>query len=338
MLAIHARILPLDRKRTLIINVIQRTQNLLEIHTPMTERTEVPITAHITKLQMSAKHATHTGRRIPPHILHVRMENAIAEVIKEPHIVNTLIRQMTRVIIEPKTRVIIQCLQRLLARDKIKRDFRRMHLERKLDATSLELIQNRKKTRCKLLVAIVNHMRRHCRERVEQMPDGTARESIDDINAQRLGGTSGHLHILRGTLTHALGITVTPHLGSDKSAMTLINPVTNRLTNKMIANGKNLQPKTVETRTPLLDIIRIRRRRHDIKVIAPAARLHAVITKLDKLLAQNIKRKVSPLTRKNRNRSIHNNTLIFTQFRRKNKTIRLEEYYYLSGRKCDDKM
>ncbi len=62
MLAVHADVLPLDRKRALVIDLVERADDLLEVDAAASQRAEFPEAARIAELGVAAENAGF-GRR-----------------------------------------------------------------------------------------------------------------------------------------------------------------------------------------------------------------------------------------------------------------------------------
>ena len=59
--AIHPAVFPLNGEGTLVADIIQRSDDLLEVHTAMPQRTEVPEAFWIAEAGMAAKNADAFG-------------------------------------------------------------------------------------------------------------------------------------------------------------------------------------------------------------------------------------------------------------------------------------
>src|SRR5688572_12318937 len=114
MFAVHADVLPLHRERALVVHVVQRDNDLLEIDVTPTDRAEIPETARIAEVRVTAKDASLAIPVAPPDILHMRVEDTRAEGADEFHVVHPLITQVRRIVIEAETFVILHGGERAL--------------------------------------------------------------------------------------------------------------------------------------------------------------------------------------------------------------------------------
>src|SRR5438445_12234866 len=55
--AVHAAVFPLDRQRPIVADAVQRTHDLLEVHTAAARRAEVPAAARIAEVEVRAQDA-----------------------------------------------------------------------------------------------------------------------------------------------------------------------------------------------------------------------------------------------------------------------------------------
>ncbi len=65
-------------------------------------------------------------------------------------------------------------------------------------------VENGIETVGKELEAVVDHLRRHRREGIQQMPDAGAGEAVNHADAELLGGSGGMLQFLGGQLVEAV--------------------------------------------------------------------------------------------------------------------------------------
>src|SRR5690242_19807847 len=85
VLAVHTYVFPLDAQRALVADVIQRDDDFLEVDVAVAEAAEIPVTARVAEVRMSAEHAHRAVTVAPPHVLHVDMVNAVAKAADELH-------------------------------------------------------------------------------------------------------------------------------------------------------------------------------------------------------------------------------------------------------------
>src|SRR5687768_11460202 len=92
--AIHPAVLPFDAKRSAIANVVQRDDDVLELDVAVTKRAKIPEPPRIPEIHVPAEDSDGAIAVAPPHILHVRVINAVAERPDEPDIVDALISEV----------------------------------------------------------------------------------------------------------------------------------------------------------------------------------------------------------------------------------------------------
>src|SRR5690606_35486140 len=112
---------------------------------------------------------------------------------------------------ETEAGMVINSLQRAMAGDDVISDFCGMYFQTKLHALFLEDIHNRLPLLPKLLVAPVDFFLRRRWEEIELVPDGTAREAIDNIYTKLACGARRILHLLGRPFAHPVRIAVTPN-------------------------------------------------------------------------------------------------------------------------------
>ena len=140
---------------------------------------------------------------------------------------------MTGVIVESKALVSLDRFHGALGRGDIKGDLGGMDFQTELNPLALEGIENRLKALGKVLIAGLNHVRRRRRERVEQMPDGAAREPVDHLDTQLLGRLGRVDNLLGRSLADAFRLTVTPNILRQNRLVTLVDVVAYRLARQM---------------------------------------------------------------------------------------------------------
>ena len=125
-----------------------------------------------------------------------------------------------------------------------------MNLEGKLDAAFLEDVEDRVPAVGEELEALVDHRVRHRRKRVQQVPDRRAGETVDDLDAQSLGGPGGVFHLLDRPLGLLLG--VAPDGGGHPVVGAGVVVVEHELAGQVVGDGPALEPVLAEKlMTPL---------------------------------------------------------------------------------------
>jgi hypothetical protein len=317
VLAIHPAVFPLHGERSLIADFVQRADDLLEVHRAAPRRAEVPVPTRVAEIQVPAKNARQARRLGPPDILHMHVEDAVAETPNERHIVHTLIAQMAGVVVEAEARMPAHRLNRTLRRDDVVGDFRRMHFQCEVDILLREDIQNRLPARGEVGEALLHQIGRVGRERIQILPDAAACEAVDH-HARELslhlvggaveefaGGASGVFHLLGGALTHAFGVAVAPHPRRQNRLVPRVNRVAHRLPHKVVANREALQAVSPQNLPARFAVAVVRKGFFDIEVVAPARQLQSVVAELACFLRHRLKGQVCPLSCKESHWSRH---------------------------------
>src|SRR5262245_43461959 len=228
VLAVHHRVLPLDRQRALVAGVVELAHQGLEVDAPAAGRAEVPEASVEPEVGVAAEDADGRTALAPPDVLDVHVEDALAELAQEGDVVDALVAHVRGVEVEAEVGDPLDGFERAARAVDVEGDLGRMHLEREADADLVELLQDRRPPGGEVAVAGLDHVLRDRREGVEQVPDRRAREAVDDraaaelqpfLHGSRRGveeaarGLAGLDHLLRRALLDALGLAVAPDLG-----------------------------------------------------------------------------------------------------------------------------
>jgi hypothetical protein len=73
-------VLPLDRERALVADVVERDDDLLEVDVAAADAAEVPVAARVAERRVAAEHAGAAVAAAPPHVLHVHVVDAVGEL------------------------------------------------------------------------------------------------------------------------------------------------------------------------------------------------------------------------------------------------------------------
>ena len=215
-----------------------------------------------------------------------------------------LIAQVRWIVVKPKSLVAFHGFDRALRRRDIKRDFRRMHFQRKVHVDLIECVQDWRPTVGEVFETFVPIGLVRRREGINAVPDARAGEAVDDCGERalfrsgiekqprRLGGVD---HLGRSAFANAFGLAVAPDIGRENQLMPFVDQIANGLTDKVIGNRIRLQAilcKNIPTR---FDVTLVGERLVHIEVIAPAGELDPVITKFPGFFAKRFERQIGPL-------------------------------------------
>ena len=186
------------------------------------------------------------GSQAPSHVLHVNMENAVVEFTNEPHVVHALITKVAGVVVEPKRRMVVQCLERTLGRGDVERDFRGVNFQCVANAEFLKLIENGDEALGKVRVAGIKLTGHHGRKGIAEVPDAGTGEPIHHTHTKALGGVRGLDQFCRRPLTHALGIAIAINVVGQNLRMTGVDVVADRLADQVGGDGVALQASSLQ--------------------------------------------------------------------------------------------
>ena len=78
MHSIHADILPFNGERTLVADIVERYNDVLELDVTVTDGSKIPVASVVAKVGVTAKDTRIPTAVPPPRILHMRMVDTIA--------------------------------------------------------------------------------------------------------------------------------------------------------------------------------------------------------------------------------------------------------------------
>src|SRR5262245_19661599 len=320
VLAVHHRVLPLDRERALVAGVVELPDQRLEVDPPAAGRAEVPESPLDAEVGVAAEDADGRALLAPPHVLDVHVEDALAELADEADVVDALVAHVRRVEVQAEVRRVVDRRERATGAVEVEGDLGRVDLEREADADLLELLQDRRPLRREVAVAGLDHVLRHGREAVEQVPDRRAGEAVDDraarelqalLHARRRGveelarGLAGLDHLLRRALLHALGLAVAPDLGREDGLVALVDAVAHGLADEVRRDREAPEAVVLEHRPVLLRVVLVLVAARDVEVVAPARELQAVVAEVLGLPGEHLERQVGPLAGEETDRTGH---------------------------------
>jgi len=103
--AVHPDILPFDRERATVPDIVQRDDNFFESNVPVPDRSKIPVAAVVTKVGVPPENTDIPRAVSPPGVLHVGVIDPVFELQEEFHVINTLISKMRWVVVEAKSLV-----------------------------------------------------------------------------------------------------------------------------------------------------------------------------------------------------------------------------------------
>ena len=169
-------------------------------------------------------------------VLDVDVVDAIGELECELRRVEALVREVTRVEVDPERLAVVDRIERLARRDEVVGDLGRVHLEPEADSFRVEHVEDRAPALGEVLVAALDLREVVRRERVDEVPDRRAREAVDLRDAELRRGARRVLHPLGGARAHALRLAVAVDVGRQDRAVALVDAVADRLADEMRAD------------------------------------------------------------------------------------------------------
>src|SRR5687768_11703715 len=218
---VHAGILPLYRKRTVVTDAIEGSDHRLEVHAPASDRSEVPAPAVVAEGEVRGKDAA-LAVESPECILHVGVVDTLREAVDELSRVDELPVEVAGIEVEPEGFAVVNSLQRPLRGVDVVGDLGGVYLEGEPDALLVKDVEDKIPPLGEVLEALVNLLLGSWREEVELVPDGGAGEARHDVHSEPGGGPGGVLHLLGRTLPDTFGISVAPDLGWQGGSVTFI--------------------------------------------------------------------------------------------------------------------
>ena len=111
MHAIHANVLPFDRERPLVADVIERNDDVLELNVAVADRPKIPVASVVPEVGMTTEDPHITITMPPPSIFHMGVIDSFAELPNELHVVDTLIAKVGRIVVKAEALVTLDGFQ-----------------------------------------------------------------------------------------------------------------------------------------------------------------------------------------------------------------------------------
>src|SRR5258708_1057714 len=204
---------------------------------------------------------------------------------------------MAGIKVDAKCRSAIDSLQRLFGGVNIVSDFSRVNFKGEFDADFFKNIHDGVKASSEFAVACIDHFISGRREAVEQMREGAAGETIQDLDGKFRGRSCRVHEFLTGALADAFWIAIAPDAWRENALVPLVNNgITNRLPNQVIADCITLQAVFVPNVPTEFYIFIVGKHPVDFQVIAPAGQFEAVIAPRSGFLRNFVKGEVGPLS------------------------------------------
>ena len=115
MHTIHADVLPFNRERTSVADIIERYDDVLELDVTVADRSKIPVTSVVAEVGVTPKDTRIPIAVTPPRVLHMRMVDTIGELTNELHVIDSLITQMRGIVVKAKALMSLDGIQRALS-------------------------------------------------------------------------------------------------------------------------------------------------------------------------------------------------------------------------------
>jgi len=291
--AIHAAVFPFDAERAGVADVVQGADDFFEVDIAATDGLEVPETVGLVEVDMAAEDAGFSGAVAPGDILHVDVEDAIVEFPEKADVVDALVAEVGRIVIESEGGMVVECLEGPFGGGDVEGDFGRMDFQRVFDPEFLELIEDGFEAGGEVFVTGLDLARQDRGERVDEVPDAGAGEAIHDLDAEAGGGLGGFDQFFGGALAHPFGISVAVDVIGQDGLMARVNVVADGLSDEVGGDGKALQSGLVEGLTFGVAVSLVGF--GHFEVVAPAGEFNAVVAEGFGFLQDGGERQVGPL-------------------------------------------
>jgi hypothetical protein len=242
---------------------------------------------------VAAEHAGAAVAAAPPGVLHVDVENPVGEAPQEGDVVDALVAEVRRVVVEAEGGVAVDGLDGALGGGDVEGDLGRVHLEREAHAELGVGVEDRRPAAGEVVEARLSSLRGR-REGVERVPDRRAGEAVDDLQAERGGGAPVAIISSAARWRTPSGSPSPQTCGGQDGLVALVDAVADRLADEVVGDGEELQVVLREQRLAFLDV-GVRGGAAHVEVVAPAGELEAVVAHLARERGELGEREVGPL-------------------------------------------
>ena len=295
VLAVHAAVLPLDRERALVVYAVEGADDLLEVDLAAAHAAEIPISVHVAEGEVPAENTRRHRLVGPPHILHVYVEYAVGKGVDELHVIDTLVSEVARVVVEAEGGVVVQGLEGALGRRDVECDLGGVGLKGESYAHLLVGVEYGAEAACELVESGLHVILRYGREGVQHVPDGASGEAYDRIYTQHLGRLAQPDHLGRGALAHPSG-SPSPQMRGERIFLwrRSIGSHTH-CPERVVRYGIEFEPVTFHRRAYAVAMLLTQR--VEVEVVVVAGQFESVVSHLGSLAADGLKAHVGPLCR-----------------------------------------
>ncbi|OQB35287.1 MAG: hypothetical protein BWY06_03204 [Candidatus Latescibacteria bacterium ADurb.Bin168] len=293
MFTVHAAVFPFNRKRPLVANVVQSTNDLFEVHRAASHAPEIPGPPVISEIEMRAED-TPFAIKFDDRILHVHVENPVAKRVDELRRAHALPVQVARVKVEPERRVILHRFESRLGGVDVVRDLCRVNFKAELDSVVGEAVQYRFPFAREISIPCLNHPRSPRREAVKRMPDSRAGETVDNRHPQVLRRNPRQLHFVDRPVANLLR--PIGQFRRRKAVCALVVRIADELAGKVIGNRPDFQPMFRQQLLFFVAVLHACGGFFHVEVITPARKLKTVVSEPLRLRRKIRQLEIGPLS------------------------------------------
>jgi hypothetical protein len=170
MHAIHPDVFPFDRERAPIPDVVQSDDDILKPDITVADRSKIPVPPMIAKTGVTTEYTDFPGAVTPPNILHMRVIDSAFEFAQKPYVINALVAEMGRVVVESEPAMVFDRLQSSVGGGDIERDLSWMDFESEVYVDTVERIENWNEPLSEVVESLLNKLLARRWKGVTRMP------------------------------------------------------------------------------------------------------------------------------------------------------------------------
>ena len=212
----------------MVFGLIQSANDLFKIHTATAWAPEIPTASRIAEVDVTRQNTALSVQR-RDRILYMHVVDAIWESANELDWINSLPNQVARIEVETEFFAMAQCFQGALGSVDVERNLSWVNFQCELHSALAKNIEDRIESLGEQLEARVDHLVRYWRERIQQMPNARAGETVDHADTESLSRPGGLLQLFDRALVDTFRFAIAPNVVGQNQLVPLVNVVANRL-------------------------------------------------------------------------------------------------------------
>lgn len=284
--------------------MLQGAQDGIEVHLATPGGDEIPTAARVAEGQVAGE-AGITAVEVAGAVFDVDVKDAVGKGVDQLDGVDALGDEVAGIEVDAEGGVAIDGLEGGGEGVDIVGDFGGVDFEGEADTELLEHVEDGAPARGEIFVTGGDFFGGDRRERVEPGPDAAAGEAIDDGYAELGGGLGGADHLRGGALADAFGVAIAPDFGADEGLVAVVDRVADALADEVIGDGPAAQAVLGEEVVALLAVRGGGEGLIDVKVVAPAGELEAIVAPFADALGEGGQGQIGPLAGEEGERARH---------------------------------